>query len=305
MTSVEQVRHSVKTFVPPNLRNVLRPLARRLHLAAPPGAWDRSVKAGKLPYGPLAPLQHSCNVCEWVGSRFATDFHCEMATCPRCGSIARDRFLLLSFFSRTPLRRDLRVLETSPRLGDAYRRMMRRSFSYTACDFDLSAHEGDIRIDLQDIDLPDSSIDILLTPHVLEHVPDTSRALDEIFRVLAPGGRMYLQVPLCRGTTTVPTEPEFHADNTPVFFNFGWDLTGSIRSVGFDVTVLVTEEFAATLNDRNSQPAATEDGFDVVALWNDVRTEDLTVLIDRTVSDRLGILPGHQYATWECVKPLQ
>lgn len=247
--------------------------------------------------------RHACNVCDWTGHSFATAFHCEMATCPRCGSIARDRFLLLSFFSRTPLRRDLRILETSPRLGDAYRRMMRRSFSYTACDFDLSAHEGDIRIDLQDIDLPDNSIDVLLTPHVLEHVPNTTRALEEIFRVLAPGGRMYLQVPLCRGTTAVPVEPEFHADNTPVFFNFGWDLTNSIRSAGFEVSVLVTEEFSTVLNDRARQPEPTEDGFDVIALWSDVHTADLAVLADRTLSGRLGILPGHQFATWECIKP--
>lgn len=226
-----------------------------------------------------------------------------MAACPQCGSIARDRFLLLSFFSRTRLRRDLRILETSPRLGDAYRRMMRRSFSYTACDFDLSAHEGDIRIDLQNIDLPDGSIDILLTPHVLEHVPDTTRALEEIFRVLAPGGRMYLQVPLCRGATSVPIEPEFHADNTPVFFNFGWDLTDSIRSAGFDVTVLLTEDFSDMLNDRARRPEPTEDGFDVLSLWNDVRTNQLAVLADRALSDRLGFLPGHQFATWECTKP--
>lgn len=151
--------------------------------------------------------------------------------------------------------------------------------------------------------MPDESIDILLTPHVLEHVPNTSRALDEIFRVIAPGGRMYLQVPLCRGTTAVPTEPEFHADNTPVFFNFGWDLTESIRSSGFEVSVLVTEEFSDILNDRAHRPQPTEDGFDVVGLWSDVRTTDLTVLADRSLSNRLGILPAHQFATWECTKP--
>ena len=92
---------------------------------------------------------------------------------------------------------------------------MRRWLSYRASDFDLSAHRGDIQIDLQQIDMPDASVDVILTPHVLEHVPDTGRALAELFRVVAPGGRVYLQVPLVYGVTAAPTVPEFHADNTP------------------------------------------------------------------------------------------
>jgi SAM-dependent methyltransferase len=196
----------------------------------------------------------------------------------------------------------MRVLETSPRLGQAYRRTMRQSFRYTASDFDLSAHEGDIRIDLQDIELPDNSVDVLLTPHVLEHVPDTAKALREIERVLSPGGRMYLQVPLTRGSTEVPTSPEFHADNTPVFFNFGWDLTESIRSAGFDVTVLVTQEFSDLLSDRSHRPEPTGDGFDLPSLWDRVPLRDITVLADREASQRLGLLPAHHFATWECIK---
>ena len=32
-----------------------------------------------------------------------------------------------------------------------------------------------------------ADVDVILTPHVLEHVPDTARALSELFRVIAPG----------------------------------------------------------------------------------------------------------------------
>lgn len=210
---------------------------------------------------------------------------------------------MLSFFSRMPHQFKMRVLETSPRLGDAYRRMMRRSYRYTSCDFDLSAHQGDIRIDLQNIDLPNESVDVLLTPHVLEHVPDTAQALKEIFRVLSPGGRMFLQVPLCCGRTSVPLEPEFHADNTPVFFNFGWDLTDLIRSTGFQTVVLVNEEFFEILKDRRQPPAESADGFDLVSLWVDAPSDGIEVIADRRISRRLGLYPTHQFATWECIKP--
>ena len=99
----------------------------------------------------------------------------------------------------------LRVLETSPRLGDEYRRAMGRWFDYRCSDYDERAHRGMLRLDLQAIDLPDATVDVLLTPHVVEHVPDTDRALAEIHRILAPGGRMYLQVPVLQGRTGTPT----------------------------------------------------------------------------------------------------
>src|SRR5690606_28611802 len=121
-----------------------------------------------------------------------------------------DRFLFWCFVQRTPLTRRLRVLETSPRLDDRYRSAMARWFDYTASDFDERAHRGSIRLDLQDIALPDVSVDVVLTPHVLEHVPDTGRALAELRRILVPGGRFYLQIPLLQARTAPPAEPEFH-----------------------------------------------------------------------------------------------
>lgn len=223
--------------------------------------------------------------------------------CPRCGSIARDRFLLWCFLSRTPAPGGHRLLETSPRLGHDYRELMRSWFRYQASDYDLSAHQGDIQIDLQDIALPDASVDVVLTPHVLEHVPDTARALSELFRVIAPGGRMYLQVPLVYGATSVPVEPEFHADNTPVFFNFGWDLTDQLRAAGFTPTVLVTEGYRRVLASGTTDHDAASDGFHLDTLVEHVRLDDLTIVADDRHAGLLGFQPDHQFATWECLRP--
>jgi SAM-dependent methyltransferase len=164
-------------------------------------------------------------------------------------------------------------------------------------------HTGDIQLDLQAIDLPDASVDIVLTPHVLEHVPDTDRALAELFRVIAPGGRMYLQVPLVYGVTAAPVRPEFHADNTPVFWNFGWDLTDRLRSAGFTTTVLVTEEYAAILRGDEPAPDPHGDGFHVDQLVEHARPDDLTVAADRPTARRLGFEPAYHFATWECRRP--
>lgn len=288
------------------LKAPLRPLARRVGLAAPKNEWWNA-RRGPWAYAPFD-QPAVCNVCRWRGDSFVGPFHAEMATCPVCGSVSRDRFLLHSFFSTIAKPSGSRVWETSPRLGDRYRRMMRKHFEYFASDYDLSAHEGDIQIDLQNIALPDESVDVLLTPHVLEHVPDTDRALAEIRRVLKPGGHMFLQVPLQVGATRVPPEPEFHADNTPVFFNFGWDLTHRLRATGFSVEVLVTEEWRDVLRGSAPPISSNGDGFDVESLIAASRTmldleRDLVAIADRRVAHVLGVLPPYHHVTWRCRRP--
>jgi SAM-dependent methyltransferase len=187
-------------------------------------------------------------------------------------------------------------------MGTDYRAMMRQHFQYRASDFDLGAHRADIQIDLQDIALPDASLDVLLTPHVLEHVPNTQTALAEIHRVLAPAGRMYLQVPLVRGLTAAPSTPEYHADNTLVCWNFGWDLTEMLRTAGFATTVLVTADFARLLGGEGEVPAPNGDVFDVADIVRGARLDDLTVVADEAEAHAMGWLPAYQFATWECVR---
>ena len=66
--------------------------------------------------------------------------------------------------------------------------------------------------------MPDAHLDVVMTSHVLEHVPDTGKALDEVYRVLKPGGSLVLLVPVLQGATAPPDGPEFHGDATPVFW---------------------------------------------------------------------------------------
>lgn len=49
--------------------------------------------------------------------------------------------------------------------------------------------------DLQKLDEPDSSFDVALLNEVLEHVPDESQALLEVYRVLKPGGKLIVFSP--------------------------------------------------------------------------------------------------------------
>ena len=179
---------------------------------------------------------------------------------------------------------------------------MRRWFSYRTSDFDLSMHAGDIQLDLQNIELPDASVDIVLTPHVLEHVPDTDKAIAELHRVIAPGGRMYLQIPIFYGSTAAPSTPEFHADNTPVFWNFGWDLTDRLRNGGFETTVMVTAEYASVLRGERPAPDSHGDGFHIDSLLEHARPADLAVAATGPEARLMGFEPAYHFATWECLR---
>lgn len=47
------------------------------------------------------------------------------------------------------------------------------------------------KIDIQDIPFPDNSFDVVIANHMLYHVPDLSKAIYEVHRVLRGGGKFY------------------------------------------------------------------------------------------------------------------
>jgi SAM-dependent methyltransferase len=241
-----------------------------------------------------------CNVCGWVGGRFEGVAHSESATCPSCGSIARDRFLWFCYLARQAYRPGLRVLETSPRLGPAYKAFMASWCHYYSADFMQSAHAGALCLDLQRLGLRDRCLDVVLTPHVLEHVPDTDAALTELHRVLAPAGAVYLQVPLLEGRTREPPEPEYHGDDTKVFWRFGFDLTARLREHGFDASLLVTADFRRRV--ASGDLDWPDQHFDVAAMARHAVLDDLVVVCDDRTARRHGFEPSYWFATWEMVR---
>lgn len=241
-----------------------------------------------------------CNICRWQGEAFTGRAHCESAECPGCGSIGRDRYLHWCFTEQVELHPALRVIESSPRLGPAYRAAMGTWFFYRTSDYDLRAHAGNLQLDLQAIDLPDECVDVMLCAHVLEHVPDTDKALAELRRVLAPEGHLLLQVPVLQGRTAPPTEPEFHGDDTPVFWRFGFDLTARLREHGFTADLLCTQSWSdAVTSGANPWPEWSGE-FDVPDMLDHAVGDDLTVIADGPTTTRLGLDPGYMYLTWDC-----
>lgn len=61
----------------------------------------------------------------------------------------------------------------------------------------IKEHENIIfkQVDLTDIPLESQSIDIAICSEVLEHIPDIQKAVNELYRVLKPGGKILISMP--------------------------------------------------------------------------------------------------------------
>jgi SAM-dependent methyltransferase len=98
--------------------------------------------------------------------------------------------------------RGLRVLEIGCGLGTDGAQFAKAGADYTGIDlteaaielarrrFEVSGLRGEFRVaDAENLDFADQSFDLVYSHGVLHHTPDTARAVQEIHRVLKPGGR--------------------------------------------------------------------------------------------------------------------
>lgn len=142
------------------------------------------------------------------------------ARCPKCGALERHRLQYL-VLQRVLARLDpgqLRMLHFAP---EAFFRpfFSARFGAYETSD--LSRKDVDHNVDLQDLPFPDGSYDFVFASHVLEHIPDDTRAIREIRRILVPDGIAILPVPLVSQKTIEYPEPNPNE-------------AGHVRAPGFD-----------------------------------------------------------------------
>jgi hypothetical protein len=196
----------------------------------------------------------TCNFC---GQRFKPvgAVHSEGLHCPKCGAIARERTVYAAVLDQlggspgseiiaaNPKLSSLTVLEFSPRNNEVRREIYRRSFKrYVASDFDLSAHVGDVIMDLSDepsVTKITDKFDIIILSHVLEHIPNYKAAIANLPLLLAPGGKVFFQVPFLEVSYTKVTWDEFHGDDTRVYHRFGFDIVGDLVQIFPTVTLYV------------------------------------------------------------------
>jgi GT2 family glycosyltransferase/SAM-dependent methyltransferase len=136
-----------------------------------------------------------CGLCGWTGPAFAAivapRYRREEASCPKCGSLERHR-ALIEYLRLTSDFNGRRVLDIAP-VRIFQKLLTDMGARYFSADFDED--RGAVRMDLRAAPFASGSFDVILCFHVLEHIRNDRAAIDEIVRLLAPGGRAYVQVP--------------------------------------------------------------------------------------------------------------
>ncbi|MBR3852020.1 MAG: methyltransferase domain-containing protein [Fibrobacter sp.] len=125
------------------------------------------------------------------------------AGCPKCGSTDRERLVYtflkheLAIFNKP----QTRVLHIAPEMIIADQFIKHGFANYTCGDFFAEGQHADYshelvkHMDVQNLPFADNSFDLIICNHVLEHVFDEKKAMQELFRVLTKGGQAILQVP--------------------------------------------------------------------------------------------------------------
>lgn len=156
--------------------------------------------------------EFTCPVCEYQGAfqdiKPDTGLR-KHAICPNCGALERHRlqFLVLKniFTSYDPSTKKLLHFAPEP----FFRKFLKDKFDvYEAAD--LVMEDVDHHVDIQELPFSDGSYDFVFASHVLEHIPDDRKAIQEIRRILKPGGIAILPVPLVGEQTIEYPEPNPH-----------------------------------------------------------------------------------------------
>lgn len=160
--------------------------------------------------------------------------------CPRCNSKGRHR-RACAFLEKNPDLVRGRILHIAPHFS-MWRRFSRSSdVDYISLDIKTGSMintPGDITL----IPLEDDTVDGVVCIHVLEHVDRDIQAMDEMFRVLRPGGWVLINVPLHDGDatyedasiTTPARRREVFGEDSHVRL-YGHDIADRLAATGFSV----------------------------------------------------------------------
>lgn len=186
----------------------------------------------------------------------------ENALSPSTLSLERHRLLWLYLKNETDFfstKNQQKLLHIAPE--QCFLDLFRKQHNLNYITSDLESPIADVKADICDLPFKDEEFDIIFCNHVLEHIPDDTKAMQELFRVLKPGGFGIFQIPqdLERATTFEDdsiTDPKERAkifgqyDHVRVY---GRDYFDKLRSIGFDVDeVDYTKKIAPELVERFS-----------------------------------------------------
>lgn len=164
---------------------------------------------------------------------------------PSTLSLERHRLLWLYLQNETNFFSDnISVLHFAPEQAFYTKFKKLKNLNYTTTD--LNSPLADVKADICNLPFEDDSYDVILCNHVLEHIPDDTKAMTELFRVMKPGGWGIFQIPqdIDREITFEDDSITDKSERARIFGQYdhvrvyGLDYFDKLRSAGFQVDAI-------------------------------------------------------------------
>jgi predicted SAM-dependent methyltransferase len=163
---------------------------------------------------------------------------------PSTLSLERHRLLWLylqnetDFFTNTDKKS---LLHIAPEQAFYKRFRKQKNIQYTTTD--LFSPLADVKADICDLPFDDNQFDMILCNHVLEHIKDDTKAMQELYRVMKVGGMGIFQIPqdMSRASTFEDDSITNKKERARVFGQYdhvrvyGLDYFDKLRTAGFKV----------------------------------------------------------------------
>ena len=168
----------------------------------------------------------------------------ENALSPSTLSLERHRLMWLflrdntTFFTAT---KKLKVLHIAPE--QCFLDIFRKQQNLNYITSDLESPIADVKADICDLPFKENEFDIVFCNHVLEHISNDTKAMQELYRVLKPGGFGIFQIPqdLSKAITFADNTITDRKERAKLFGQYdhvrvyGRDYFDKLRSIGFKV----------------------------------------------------------------------
>lgn len=151
-----------------------------------------------------------CICCDKSFSKFLPHGNIERknARCPYCLSLERTRLLMYYLQNETNLfEKEKSILHFAPEKAIEFKIKQAKQINYITADINPAL--ADNVIDIQNIPYDKKSFDFVICSHVLGHVPNEKKAIDEIYRVLKVGGKAFV-------LTLIDASKEHTYENTKI-----------------------------------------------------------------------------------------
>jgi SAM-dependent methyltransferase len=166
------------------------------------------------------------------------------ALSPSTLSLERHRLMWLFLKNDTTFftsKTKLKVLHIAPE--QCFLDIFKKQQNLTYTTSDLESPIADVKADICDLPFKDNSFDVVFCNHVLEHITDDKKAMQELFRVMKKGGFGIFQIPqdMSREKTFEDNSIIDKKERTEIFGQYdhvrvyGKDYFNKLRSVGFKV----------------------------------------------------------------------